>query len=92
MPFFVGGLIGGILAVLCVFVGNALEVPGFHISSGFWGTNFLVGPGLFDTTVILMVSVIWFVYGAVAIGTLSMIVFAERTRGRNREGNHEGPV
>lgn len=82
----VSALCGGVLGVAAVLAGAQFEVPGFSIASGFWGTDWLdsylyaIGN---DTMGLIVVSVIWFVYGAFSAGIAGQVI-GELINGRDR--------
>ena len=70
-PCFVGllaGIEGGLVGVAAVLLGTVLEIPGFSLSAGYWGTQFLssllYGLGS-DAGALRVVCFFWFWYAAI---------------------------
>jgi multisubunit Na+/H+ antiporter MnhB subunit len=69
-------ILGGILGVAAVLFGARANTPGFCVRDGFWGTHgiggFLYALGN-DTAALSIVAAIWFLYGAMIVGSLGFL-------------------
>ena len=80
---FLAGIVGGLFGVGAVLVGTVLEIPGFSLPRGHWGTQFLssvlyqIGS---DATGITIVCCFWFMYGALSFGVTGWAIFAVLSR------------
>ncbi len=82
--------IGATLGVAGVLIGEARQMPGFCSATGFEGTHaldpMLYGSGSLPFS-LLVVSLVWGVYGAVALGLPCWLVGTATTRvlGRSKQ-------